>query len=29
MYLFQKGTEGTEIIGIAVLDDDTVSSWND
>ena len=29
MYLFQKGAEGTEIIGIAVLDDDTVSSWND
>ena len=29
LYLFQKGAEGTEIIGIAVLDDDTVSSWND
>ncbi len=29
MYLFQKGAEGMEIIGIAVLDDDTVSSWND
>ena len=29
LYLFQKGADGTEIIGIAVLDDDTVSSWND
>tara|TARA_B100000131_G_scaffold282565_1_gene289869 strand:+ start:619 stop:1023 length:405 start_codon:yes stop_codon:yes gene_type:complete len=29
LYIFQRGNDGTEIIGIAVLDDNTVSSWTD
>ena len=29
LYIFQRGVQKTEIIGIIVLDDSTVSSWND
>ena len=29
LYIFQRGFQKTEIIGIIVLDDSTVSSWND
>ena len=29
LYIFQRGTQKTEIIGIVVLDDNTASSWND
>ena len=29
LYIFQRGPQKTEIIGIVVLDDSTTSSWND
>ena len=29
LYIFQRGVQKTEIIGIVVLDDSTTSSWND